>query len=657
VADGAATAPVAPAVEGEAPTRDGGPLARLLAIALALGAVYWTLGVVDPLAYRAAFLLVALALIFLLFPSPRRDGARRPAARDWGLVLASVAALGWPIADLARFPYRAASPEPVDLALGAAAVLLVLEATRRATGWVLPVTGAAFLLYAYLGPLLDLVGLGLLAHRGYYPDRLIGALYMSLEGIFGVPLDVASTYIALFAVYGAVLDRGGAGRFFVEWALAAMGRRGAAAAPGRAVTVASLLLGTVSGSGVATTVTVGSVGWPMLRRAGYPPDTAGAILAAGGIGALLCPPTLGAAAFLIAEFLQIGYAEVLRMAVGPAVLYYAAVLLMIEADTRRHGVGGGAAATASAWALLRAGWHHFVSLGVVVALLAAGMSAFRAVLWATGVAVALSFVAAGRGARGDARGDARGEGAVRTALTAPRLLDALGAAGRSMLPVVATTATAGIVVGVVTLTGLGLKVAGVLVGLAGGVRALTVVYAAVAVWVLGLAVPVTASYVIAAVMVAPALVQVGVPDYAAHMFVFYYAVLSEVSPPTALAPFAAAALTGGNPGRTMLLTWKYTLPAFLVPLAFTLDPSGAGLLLRAPAAEVAVAFVTGLAGVAALAAGLGGWIRRPAAFGERVAATAAGLLLVAPTAWADAAGALLFGGTVAAHLARTRRAA
>jgi TRAP-type uncharacterized transport system fused permease subunit len=173
--------------------------------------------------------------------------------------------------------------------------------------------------------------------------------------------------------------------------------------------------------------------------------------------------------------------------------------------------------------------------------------------------------------------------------------------------------------------------------------------------VLGLAVPVTASYVIAAVMVAPALIQVGVPDYAAHMFVFYYAVLSEVSPPTALAPFAAAALTGGNPTRTMLLTWKYTLPAFLVPLAFTLSPAGVGLLLRAPAWDVALAFATALAGVAALAAGLGGWIRGAASLPERVAATTAGLLLVAPTAWGDAAGVLLLGGAVAAHLARTRR--
>ncbi len=194
-----------------------------------------------------------------------------------------------------------------------------------------------FIAYGWAGPAFDRIGLSLIAHRGYELDRLVGTLYMTLEGIFGVPLDVTSTYIILFTIYGAVLEQSGAGRFFIDWSMAAMGRSGSGAAPGRTVTVAGFLLGTVSGSGVATTVMLGSVAWPLLRSAGYRPETAGAILSAAGIGALISPPTLGAAAFLIAEFLKISYLKVLVMASIPTMLYYLSILLMIEADSRRHG--------------------------------------------------------------------------------------------------------------------------------------------------------------------------------------------------------------------------------------------------------------------------------------------------------------------------------
>ena len=210
---------------------------------------------------------------------------------------------------------------------------------------------------------------------------------MTLEGIFGVPLDVAATYIILFTIYGAVLEHPGAGRFFIDWAMAAMGRSRSGAAPGRTVTVAGFLLGTVSGSGVATTVMLGSVAWPMLRRAGYTPETGGAILSAAGIGALLSPPTLGAAAFLIAEFLRISYLQVLVMATIPTILYYLSIFLMIEADSRRAGTRPAPVDTPGVWVLTRRYWYHFTSLVAIAVLMVAGMSAFRAVFWATVLAV------------------------------------------------------------------------------------------------------------------------------------------------------------------------------------------------------------------------------------------------------------------------------
>ena len=613
-----------------------GALATTLAAGLSLYALYWVVAVVQPQGYRLRFLLGCLILTFILYPFRRGAIRARVPAYDWLLVAFAVASIVWPLVDYDEFIYRATEPTIADLVLGTTLVVLVLEATRRTSGPVLAAVALGFMAFAWVGPFLDLVGLSVVAHRGYGLDRIVGTLYMTLEGVFGVPLDVASTYIILFTVFGAVLERSGAARFLLDWSRAAAGRSHSGAAAGRAVTLAGCLLGTVSGSGVATTVMLGSVSWPMLRRAGYPKDTAGAVLSAAGIGAILVPPTMGAAAFLIAEFLKISYLQVLLMAIIPALLYYLSAFLMIEADSRRLGTMPATDAVAPLAELTRRGGYHFVSLASVGVLLVAGVSTFRAVFWATLLAIAMSFV----------RRD--------TALWPRRLVAALDAGGRGILSVAATTATAGIIVGVVTLTGLGLKVAGLIVALAGGHVFLTVVYAALAVWLLGLAVPVTASYIIAAVMVAPAMTSVGVAPVAAHMFIFYYAVLSEVSPPTALAPFAAAALTGGNPFKTMMLTWKYTLPAFLVPFVFTLDPRGMGVLLRGSAVDIAWATATAALGVVALAAGFGGWMRRAATVPERTLAVAGGVLLFYPAGAADAAGVAVTASAVMLHAWRLR---
>ena len=605
----------------------------MLAAGISLYALYWVVAIVQPQVYRVSFLLITLVLTFLLYPA-RRARRKRVTPLDWVFAALSVAALAWPIIDFDQFVYRAATPTTTDLALGTVVTLLVLEATRRTVGWILPVTALAFLAYGYYGPLLELVGLGLFAHRGYDLARLVGTLYMTLEGIFGVPLDVATTYIILFTIFGAVLQHSGAGQFFINWTMAVMGRSGSRAGPGRTVTMSGFLLGTVSGSGVATTVTLGAVAWPLLRRAGYTPEAGGGILSASGIGAILAPPMMGAAAFLIAEFLKISYLQVITMAIIPAVLYYLSIFLMIEADARRMGARAIDVEVPSVWSLTKRSGYQFLPLFTIVILLVSGMTAFRAVFDATLLAIGLSFLPS------------------QNALWPRRLFSALEVGGRGVLSVAATTATAGIIVGVVTLTGLGLKIAGIIVALAGGSLFLTVIYAAVAVWMLGLAVPVTASYIIAAVMIAPALTLVGVPAVAAHMFIFYYAVLSEVSPPTALSPFAAAAITGGNPFRTMMLTWKYTLPAFLVPLIFTLSPAGLGVLLQAPLLDILRTTLTAAAGIAALAMGLGGWLRQAVTVPERALATAGGLLLFYATTLTDTIGAAMFVVAVSVHLSR-----
>jgi TRAP transporter 4TM/12TM fusion protein len=608
-------------------------VADALAFALAGYALYWVAGIVDPQIYRVSFLLIALVLTFVVHPI----GGVAGRIADACVIGGSLLALAWPIVDFDAFVLRAATPTTVDIVLGVVTIAVVLEATRRTTGWILPITAAAFLAYAYLGPLLDRLGLALIAHRGYATGRVVGTLYMTLEGIFGVPLDVAATYIVLFTIYGALLEHSGAGRFFIDWAMAAVGRSGHGAGPGRTVTVAGYLFGSVSGSGVANTVMLGAVAWPMMRQAGYSPDVGGAILAAAGIGAILAPPVMGAAAFLIAEYLNITYLQVIAMAVVPAILYYVSIFLMIEADSRRFPLAEAGVTVPRLGAITRRGGHHFVSLLAIVVLMARGLTAFRAVSVAMLLAVGLSFL----------RRD--------TALWPRRLGRALAAGGRGVLPVAATTATAGIIVGVVTLTGLGLKVAGVIVTLAGNSLVLTAIYAALAVWLLGLAVPVTASYIIAAVMIVPALVEVGAAPAAAHMFVFYYAVLSEVSPPTALSPFAAAAITGGNPFRTTMISWKYVTPAFVVPFIFTLDPRGMAILLQGTVVDVLWVSLSAVLGVAAVAAGLGGWIRGPASLVERLIALAAAVLLFVPEPVTTVAGVATFGIVAAVHWTRIGR--
>ena len=598
-------------------------MSLVLTTLLSVLSLAWVLIVISPQVYRPLMLMLGVWAIIRATPTKGRFGQ----AVDAVWVAATLFALGWPLAQGEAFLYRAANPTGGDLIAGVVAIVVVLEAARRATGWILPIAASAFLAYAIFGPWLATIGLTGIAHRGYDLPRLIGNLYMTLEGIYGIPLDVAVTYIILFSIYGAVLERSGAGTFFLNFAMSFSRRGNPARAAGRSVTLAGFLLGTVSGSGVATTVTLGSVAWPIMRRVGFEAETAGGMLAASGIGALLSPPTLGAAAFLIAEYLRISYLDVLVMATLPTLLYYLSIGLMIEGDTTGTSGALGTSGTSgerNEASLSPSSYLHFLSLVLVAVLMVVGMTPFRAVFWAMLAAIAVSFLMTRE-----------------SWLTPKRSIEALAAGGKDVLSVLATTAVAGIIVGVVTLTGLGLKAAGVIVHLAAGSLAGTVVLSAVAVWILGLAVPVTASYIISAVMVAPALTSVGVAPAAAHMFIFYYAVLSEVSPPTALAPFAAAAITGGRPFQTMMLTWKYSLPAFLVPFAFTLDPRGLGLLLASNWTDAVFSAGTAAIGVGGLAMGLGGWAIGRRSRAASFAATIGGLLLFYPAPLADAAGLVL----------------
>jgi TRAP transporter 4TM/12TM fusion protein len=651
-----------------------GILVTAIAVAMTLFHLYAAYDIVPTQALRYTHLAFVLVLSFLLFPLAA--GFRNRI--EWFDVIAGILAvcvMGYALMGGDDFTDRAAVPDRWDVILGVVLIVLVLEASRRTTGPIMPIVAVLFLAYAIFGEYLPPPW----THRGYDVARLIGHMFITLEGIFGVALDVSATLIVMFTIYGAVLQHSGAGKFFIDFSLAVMGNKPSSA--GRAVVVSSFLLGGPSGSGVATTVMIGTVSWPMLKKAGFEANAAGGLLAAGGLGAIISPPVLGAAAFLIAEFLKISYLDVIWMAVIPTCLYYMSLVFMVELDAWRFGARQVVFKQDMPLAqMVKRYGFHFVSLIAVVVFMVIGYSPMLSVFYSTMLAFVMSALAPEStlgprkllipllivGTIAAAGSTLPGIGpslfstvfnsyfpllvllsiavlaiigltpAGQKAVPSSKKLTAAMADGSiSVLGAATTCAAAGLIVGVVTLTGLGLKFSSIVIDYAGGSLLLTAIYTGLIVWIIGLAVPVTASYIICAVIAAPALTKLGVPDYAAHMFIFYYAVLSEVSPPTALSPFAAAAITGGDPYKTTLQAWKYTIPAFLVPFVFVLDPQGLGLLMKIPKGGsvydiVWITAVTGI-GLAALAASAQGWAIRRTVPIERVLFGLAGLLLVFPS--------------------------
>jgi TRAP transporter 4TM/12TM fusion protein len=610
-------------------------LVTTLAVGMSLFHLYTSYYILRPEYLRAIHVALVLVLVFLVFPVSRRF-RHRVMWWDWLLAAIGIGTAVYLIMGGDAFLDRSIVPEDWDIAFGVALMLLVLEAMRRTTGWILPFVTSCFLAYAFFGPYLPAPW----THKGYEIPRLVGHMYMTLEGIYGTAVSVSATLIILFTIYGAFLQFSGAGKFFIDFSFSAMGGKPTGA--GRTVTLASFLLGGPSGSGVATTVTLGSVAAPMLAKVGYSKEEAGGLLSAGGLGAIISPPVLGAAAFLIAEFLKISYLDVVLMAVIPTCLFYLTLFLMVEIDVRKFGMKNVTfEQVESAWSLAKRYWFHFLSLVSIIAFMLMGFSPELSVFWATAVSLATSFLRRDTALLWFPRGTP-----VWPNIRHSGLLKALQGGSMAVLNVAATCAGAGIIVGVVTLTGLGLKFSSIVLAYAGNSLLLTAIYTALIVWIVGLAVPVTASYIICAVIAAPALIALKVPEFAAHMFIFYYAVLSEVSPPTALSPFAAAAITGGDPYKTTLQCWKYTTPAFLVPFMFVLDPSGTGLLLTgsfktladADWGSIAMVTFTAAVGIMALAGGFQGWLFKKTPIYERVMLLVAGVMLVYPKTLFDAVG-------------------
>jgi TRAP transporter 4TM/12TM fusion protein len=608
--------------------------------ALYVGFVGWSLyGAITPVetyAFRMIHLAFIFALAFLVYPV-RPNAGRWTIWLDVLLALLGVATIAYTFIDMDQFIRRSTLPEPMDLFFGIAAILLLLEISRRIVDNTFTLVVLGFLIYMYFGNYFP----DIISHKSYDLDRIVGHMYMTLEGIFGVPLSVSASFVMLFVVYGTFMDVAGAGGFWLDLSLATMGRKSASA--GRGAVITSALLGGPQGSGVATTMSVTPIMWPILQKAGYTPNMAAGLIATGGIGAVLSPPLMGAAAFLIMQFMGVSFWEVVVMVTIPTILYYVGTLFMVELEARKYRFAPPEAEAQTVRKVMLTKGYHLLSIVVLVALLVLwNKSPEYAALGAIGATILTSFLSRDRNEW----------------LTPRKIIVAMIEGAKNMLPVAVLLAAAGLIVGTFTLTGLGLKISSIIMSVSGGSVLAAIVLAMLASMLIGLSLPITATYIMTVVMVAPALVTLGLPMPVAHLLAFYFAVLSEVSPPVGLSPCAAAAVTGGNPFGSMMQAWKYSLPAFLVPFYFSTTKVGYSLLIVGGNwPDFLLATTTSVCSLFFVCLGIIGYMRRKIPMVERVLLIiVAFAMVIAPIGWSIPGLAPLLAGVlmILHHLRVTR---
>jgi TRAP transporter 4TM/12TM fusion protein len=582
----------------------------------------------------------AVALGFLTEPIPdspeaaARLAGRRP--RRWlnlggaALALLCAAHYVWHNDRLASRMAMVDDPLPIDVAVSLVFVALLLTAAWRHIGPSLPIMALAFVGYVFVGPRLP----GFLSHGGESFSNLVDQQMLTTQGVFGIPALVSATFIFLFVVFGSVMSYGGLLRFFTDGALSVAGSSKGGA--GKVAVISSGLFGTVNGSAIANAVTTGAFTIPLMMRAGYRPAFAAGVEATASMGGQLIPPVMGAAAFIMAETLQLPYTSIAIAAAIPGVLYFVAVGVMVHFEAARQGLP-----VLPRHELPRLGpvfrrdFHLLGGPAVLVWFLVEGRSPMFAGFWALVTAFALSWV------RRDTRIDAR------------KIFAILADSAQAAMPVALACATVGIVVGVVSITGLGLKLATGIVGLAGGSLFGTLVLTMVAALVLGTGLPTSATYIITSIMAAPALEQLGVPKLVAHMFVFYFGILADLTPPTAISTYATSSIAGADVWKTQWLGMMLALSGFIIPFSFAYDPA---LLLISPSVvHIAYRAVTATLGIVMLGAGLIGYFCRQTRPLERALLLGGSLLLIFPGVWSDLAGVVCFARVVVSQ--RTARAA
>jgi len=569
----------------------------------------------DSLALRVITLAFSLTLAFLLFPRKAGASPQRIPWSDLALAALSLGCLGYLFVNYEYVTLRMPTAEPLsaaDMLVAGVGTLLVLEATRRSIGLALPVVALSFIAYGLLGPWLP----GGLAHRGLSLEILLDQTYFTTEGIFGIPIGVAGTYVILFIIFGAFLEKSGAGQFFMHFANAIAG--GSRGGPGKVAVVSSSLFGTISGSAVANVMVDGWLTIPMMKRTGFKPEAAAAIEAVASTGGQIMPPIMGAAAFVMAEFLGASYAQVMIAAAIPALFYYGALFAAIHFNAIRSGLRGIPRDELPILGhVMRRQGHLFIPLVIIFVLLVQGYTATYAAIISTASVLVLSWV----------RPESR--------VTLRKAIEALRDGAFQTVPVAMATAAAGIVIGVVLQTGLAIRFTSFLVSVAGGSLLLALVITMIAGVILGMGMPTTPAYIMQAALLIPALIKLGVAPMAAHMFAFYFSCLSAVTPPVALAVYAAASISKSGLWGSGWQAVKFASAGFIVPFFFVYSPA---LLFSGSWGEILLAVATGSVGVVALAAGLEGYFIRTARWWERVLFMGAAFMLIKPGLYTDLMG-------------------
>lgn len=596
-----------------------GKIVTALAISFSVFQLYTaTFGVLDAQLQRAVHLGFGLCLIYLFYPTfPKSLVTQKLHPVDYLLAISGAAMPAYIIIQYHELVLRAGMINNTDLLVGVFGVALVIEATRRVVGIPMLVVVMFFLAYAFAGPYMP----GVLAHRGLTVEQLIGHLYFTTEGVFGIPLGVSSTFIFLFILFGAYLESTGLGKFFIDLANALAGW--ASGGPAKVAVLSSGLMGTVSGSSVANVVGTGSFTIPMMKKLGYDKEFAGAVEAAASTGGQLMPPVMGAAAFLMAEFVGVPYIEIVKAAVIPAVLYFSGVWLGVHFEAKRKNLKGVPRdELPKAWDILRERGHLAIPLVAIVYLLVSGYTPMRAALFAIVLSIAASFLRKS------------------TRMEVGEIVNGLVVGAKGVLGVLVACASAGIIIGVVTKTGVGLKLASALLDLAGGEMLLTMFFTMITALILGMGVPTTANYVITSTIAAPALLQMHVPAIAAHMFVFYFGIIADVTPPVALAAYAGSAISGGNALKTGVNASKLAIAAFIIPYMFVMSP--VLLMINATPVTLAVTLFTAVIGMIGLSASLIGYFIDNMSIWERILLFAAGVLMIDPGMMTDIVGLIIF---------------
>jgi TRAP transporter 4TM/12TM fusion protein len=604
----------------------------VIAVAMSLYHVY-AIAVAPPeaMVFRGVHLAFAMVLVFLLFPwrSRGEEGSTggRTGPLDWIGAVLSVIVVGYLLVEYEYVTtriYYVDDLRPADWILGLLTILLVLEATRRVIGWALPLTAIVFLAWGLLVSKAD-------------PQLVVDQLYLTTEGIFGPTLGVSAAYVLVFVLFGSFMERTGIGQLFMDFALSLTGNT--AGGPGKVSVVSSSLFGTISGSAVANVMVDGPITIPLMKRSGFRPHFAAGVEAVASTGGQIMPPIMGAAAFVMAEFLQVSYFQVTLWALIPALLYYVACFGAVHFEAKRQGLlGVPREMLPQLGRVMRERGHLFIPVAVILFGMMLSYSAPLCALAGTAATVPVALL----------------RRATRAGITWRTIWDALEEGARNALSVAMACACAGIVIGMITLTGLGLTFTQLLVEISQETLILALVLTAAAGIVLGMGMPTTPAYIVMVSLLVPALIKLGVITPAAHMFAFYFAILSAITPPVALATFAAASLAQADLWKAGWASLKIGAAGFIVPFMFVYSPE---LLLIGEWPSVLRSIVTASIGILCLAAGLHGYFLRAAAPWERVALLVAAVLFVIPNWVLDLGGVALLGLVCAVQWAGRDRAA